>query len=194
MTNRALQAQKTRKNVYASSLKVIQQLGYTDASIKDITDAAGVSIGTFYTYFPSKEHILLYTYEENEIFYHDAFEKAKNLVFPESLFRFIEISYSAIECRGTEVLSAIINNMLSSEFKVKIRDKSRAFFVYLSIILGKANADGLIGENVDIDKCIESIFISLTGSEIYWCLNDSKGALSTLATSNLRTLVNGLFQ
>lgn len=44
-------------------LDVAEQLfatkGYTDTTVADIADAAGVAKGTFYLYFPSKEHCLV---------------------------------------------------------------------------------------------------------------------------------------
>lgn len=35
--------------------RLFAQHGYRDVSIRDITDAAGLGMGSFYTYFPSKE-------------------------------------------------------------------------------------------------------------------------------------------
>jgi TetR/AcrR family transcriptional repressor of nem operon len=44
-----------RLRLLASGLQLIHRDGFSGAGVKDITDAAGVPKGSFYSYFPSKE-------------------------------------------------------------------------------------------------------------------------------------------
>lgn len=53
-----------RKNILKAAAKVFSEKGYTEASIKNITDEANVAVGTFYNYFNDKEEILEQIYEE----------------------------------------------------------------------------------------------------------------------------------
>ncbi len=48
---------KTRAKLLAAAEEVFAQLGWHDASIVKITEAAGVSQGTFYLYFESKQEL-----------------------------------------------------------------------------------------------------------------------------------------
>jgi AcrR family transcriptional regulator len=48
---------RTRERLLDAAAVVFERDGYLDAKIVDITVTAGVSSGTFYTYFPSKEAI-----------------------------------------------------------------------------------------------------------------------------------------
>jgi AcrR family transcriptional regulator len=50
-------AQRTRARLVAASRSIFERDGFVDARISDIAAAAGVSHGTFYTYFNSKEEI-----------------------------------------------------------------------------------------------------------------------------------------
>ena len=50
-------AQRTKKNVLETAMALMGERGYYNTTIRDICDKAGVSIGTFYTYFPSKRDI-----------------------------------------------------------------------------------------------------------------------------------------
>lgn len=52
---RAKQKQETRRHVLASAQKVFATKGYGATQVRDIVKSAGVSIGTFYHYFDSKE-------------------------------------------------------------------------------------------------------------------------------------------
>ena len=51
---RTPRGERTRAKLLEAAEKVFAQLGYHDASIVKITDAAGVAQGTFYLYFSSK--------------------------------------------------------------------------------------------------------------------------------------------
>jgi AcrR family transcriptional regulator len=48
---------RTRAALVAAARKVFERLGYLDARLLDITQAAKCSAGTFYTYFSSKEEV-----------------------------------------------------------------------------------------------------------------------------------------
>src|SRR3981189_2695248 len=48
-----------RERLFSSSLRVFGQKGFAETTVEDITEAADVGKGTFFNYFPSKDHILL---------------------------------------------------------------------------------------------------------------------------------------
>lgn len=48
-----------RDRLFRSSLELFARKGFAETTVKDITEAADVGKGTFFNYFPSKEHILL---------------------------------------------------------------------------------------------------------------------------------------
>jgi AcrR family transcriptional regulator len=53
----AAKGQRTRSRLLEAAERVFAELGYNDASIVKITEAAGVGQGTFYLYFPGKAEI-----------------------------------------------------------------------------------------------------------------------------------------
>src|SRR5215467_1654904 len=48
-----------RERLFRSALALFGKKGFADTTVEDITEAADVGKGTFFNYFPSKEHILL---------------------------------------------------------------------------------------------------------------------------------------
>jgi AcrR family transcriptional regulator len=48
-----------RERLFRSALELFARKGFADTTVEDITEAADVGKGTFFNYFPSKEHILL---------------------------------------------------------------------------------------------------------------------------------------
>src|ERR1700722_4299588 len=50
---------ETRARLFRSALDLFARKGFTETTVGDITEAADVGKGTFFNYFPSKDHILL---------------------------------------------------------------------------------------------------------------------------------------
>lgn len=57
LTPRTKRGNETKAKLLAAAEKVFSELGYPDASVVKITEAAGVGSGTFYLYFESKQTI-----------------------------------------------------------------------------------------------------------------------------------------
>src|SRR5258708_40317604 len=48
-----------RERLFRASLALFAKKGFVETTVEDITEAADVGKGTFFNYFPSKDHILL---------------------------------------------------------------------------------------------------------------------------------------
>ncbi len=49
---------ETRERIFRAALGLFAERGYLATTVEDITEAADVGKGTFFNYFPTKEHIL----------------------------------------------------------------------------------------------------------------------------------------
>lgn len=87
--------------------RLFAQHGYRDVSIKDITSSAGLGMGSFYTYFPSKEAFyseILDAIEQRGI--HDVEKHVNSLHSP--LFRLKALfRYATLSLRSNEILRGI---------------------------------------------------------------------------------------
>ena len=68
MTNRQIEAMKTKKKIVDATRKLLKQKSFEEISIGDIAQEAGVATGSFYTYFKKKESIIKELAEND--FYH----------------------------------------------------------------------------------------------------------------------------
>jgi AcrR family transcriptional regulator len=57
-----------RTSMMQAAVQVFAEKGYHAATVRDIVAAADVAIGTFYFYFPDKETLFVYLYEETADF------------------------------------------------------------------------------------------------------------------------------
>jgi len=57
-----------RTAMMQAAVRVFSEKGYYEATVRDIVNASNVAIGTFYFYFPDKETLYIYLYEETADF------------------------------------------------------------------------------------------------------------------------------
>ncbi len=63
---REVRKEATRRKVYESAMAVFRRDGIAAARVEDIVRLAGVSRGTFYFHFATKEHVILELFAEQE--------------------------------------------------------------------------------------------------------------------------------
>ena len=56
---RSRRSAELRERILGSALDLFAEKGFAETTVEDITNAADVGKGTFFNYFPSKDHILL---------------------------------------------------------------------------------------------------------------------------------------
>jgi AcrR family transcriptional regulator len=56
---RSRRSAELRERIFRASLDLFAKKGFAETTVEDITNAADVGKGTFFNYFPSKDHILL---------------------------------------------------------------------------------------------------------------------------------------
>lgn len=57
-------AQRTREHILAQGMALMKERGFQGTTIRDICEAAEVSVGTFYAYFHDKGELFRYNFQE----------------------------------------------------------------------------------------------------------------------------------
>jgi AcrR family transcriptional regulator len=58
--------EQTKQHIVATALHLFREQGYEGTTMRAIADAAGVSVGNAYYYFPSKQHLVQAYYEQSQ--------------------------------------------------------------------------------------------------------------------------------
>lgn len=64
-TSKTPKSEETRRLVMQKALEIFLQRGFDKSTLRELSKATGMSLGSFYYYFPSKESIVLAFYQEN---------------------------------------------------------------------------------------------------------------------------------
>lgn len=66
-----------RERIFSAALRLFAERGYMETTVEDITEAADVGKGTFFNYFPTKEHVLATYGDERVATVERALERAR---------------------------------------------------------------------------------------------------------------------
>src|SRR5216683_512284 len=70
-----------RERLFGAALQLFAQKGFAETTVEDITEAADVGKGTFFNYFPSKDHTLLIWSLYGDATLHSRIETSFNLLW-----------------------------------------------------------------------------------------------------------------
>lgn len=77
-SRRSRHAADTRVRLYRCALRLFAERGYFATTIEDITEAADLGKGTFFNYFPSKEHVLSTFGDQRLAFFEHALDQVRS--------------------------------------------------------------------------------------------------------------------
>jgi AcrR family transcriptional regulator len=78
LSRRERRSADIRERLFRAALHLFAVRGYLNTTVEDITEAADVGKGTFFNYFPTKEHVLATYGQERLAAIEQALEKARN--------------------------------------------------------------------------------------------------------------------
>ena len=193
MTKRQKQARETKRRLYEAAIALIQAKGFSEINIKDITDLAGVSKGTFYTHFECKEDLIIYTFTQSDEFYEEAYEKVKDLDFAYAMVQFITLAYLENEKRGKEILKALAASYPAMDYE-SIYGADRGLVRFLRQLLEKGKEQGAIREELEIDDLLYMCLSTLIGIETLWAFSEDDQKLSSRMEQQMSVLVRGMLK
>jgi AcrR family transcriptional regulator len=177
LSKRKLQARETRKRILESALSLFREKGFDQVSIDEITSAAGVSKGSFYTYFQTKSDIII---EEFRLI-DDYYQKKESAIMrsPEAVSRLIAFTKYQLDYihknLGFRTLSILYINQMSAFYDQKIlANRERTLVRLVSRIIADGQASGHIrqGDPIELaewmNRCMRGFFLD-------WAI--SKGSL-----------------
>lgn len=164
--------EETRKNIIETTVKLAQEKGVPNVTVKDICDTLGISKGTFYVYFHNIDEPLGKTYD-----YHET-RKIQQLPeillkYDDPLDQFWELAKLDIERHisfGPNVLGEItLHNVNENSLQVE-GDLPPTFKAYITLIKKMQDADE-IGNKSDPYILFRILISTVFGIDIRWSHN-----------------------
>lgn len=163
---------ETREKLFRAALVLFGEKGFTDTTVEDITEAADVGKGTFFNYFPSKEHILM-AFGEMQIGRLEAFVKASHeSAEPLSTqLRDLIARMTAEPVRNPAIIRAIIQANLSSsrvrEGMIRLHERNLGL---LSQLIQQGQERGEVRKDLPAVQIAQAWRQLIFGTLLFWSL------------------------
>lgn len=178
LTKRTLGALATKEKIFKIALMMFSKYGYENVTINAITKKAGVSKGTFYTHFISKESVLVEQFKMIDNHYDEELEKlsADSKASEELMCIMNSMADYCANKVGIDFLKIVYMSQISSGVTVKIlNNKDRKLYKHLYDIVNKGLDNGEFKvSSKSIDEIVEWIMRSARGMIYDWCLYDGE--------------------
>ena len=188
MTSRQQQAQETKRHIKEAAYALLSQSSYSDIKMNQIASAAGVSVGTLYHHFSSKEELFFSGYHNfdnmvsaflNEITFDSSVEAIRAMIYAQT---------SGAGLRGSNLMACILIIQLSTHGNLYY-SMDRAFPQYIRTHVHRAIARGELCRVDDEESLVYAILRSARGVIYDQAVRDSTDALGTLALKDLDILL-----
>lgn len=104
LTSRDRQAIATKKKIYDTGVKLLQEYGFDGVNVSQIAKKAGVSVGTFYHYYTSKLDLFMDLYKAADSYYEEEIaEQVTALPYREKIIFFFREYCLLAEKNGVEL-------------------------------------------------------------------------------------------
>lgn len=186
LTNRQIQAQKTQDRVYNTAVELMEQKGFQNITVEEICKKAGVSVGTFYNCFKSKNDIIDVVFKVADDFFREVVEeklkKEKNI--HDKIVEYFRCYAEYNNDRGIEFIKQLYN-VQNNLFVTK----GRYMQAVLDAIIDEGQKSGQISGDMSPPEIVEYLFIAVRGVIYNWCLHDGKFNLSEFTANYVKRLV-----
>lgn len=181
LTQRAQNALETKSMIFDTALRLFTKYGYENVTIDEITKQAGVSKGTFYTHFDSKESVLVEQFNKIDHHYDEVFASiSPSATAGERLLALVgAMTHYCADVCGIEVMRIVYASQMSTARVSKVlTNKGRRIYAYLNEIAALGKASGEFRCTLP-DSELAELLMRFCRSLIYdWCLYGEEMALN----------------
>lgn len=186
-------SKETKAKIFRAAKHILQKHGYEALSIKNICEEAGVSNGSFYHHFKTKDDLLSYYIEEQPNINPDLLDIPKNADEVKSAIVYVYLNYVHY-CQelGVEFMSNYYTPKNQS-LNPLIRTERPYPIVTVHNYLQKCIDAGIISPNQDIEDITTDIRMIVIGNVFEWCLKGGDADFEGNMKRSLEAYMNGVF-
>lgn len=175
-----------KEKIMEQSIHLFDKKGFTVTSIQDIVESIGVTKGTFYYYFSSKEELLMeihLRYINDLLSNQEKILSDENKSFKEKLFDIVHLSILDIKKQGASA-KVFFREMrhLSKESLEKINPKRDTYRFNIEKLLSEGIENGEFRQDLDV-PIVTFAILGITNWSYQWF--NPKGSKSDTELANL---------
>ncbi len=162
-------SRETKEKIFQAAKRILQKKGYEELSIKNICEEAGVSNGSFYHHFKTKDDLLSYYIEDQPTINPDLLETPKDIEGAKQGIIRVYMNYVKY-CRelGVEFMSGYYDTK-NQALNAAVRSERPYPIVTVQTYVEKAIEAGVLRLNVEIEEFTTDIRMIVIGNVFEGC-------------------------
>ena len=163
-------SRETKEKIFQAAKRILQKKGYEELSIKNICEEAGVSNGSFYHHFKTKDDLLSYYIEDQPKIDPDLLELPDSVAGVKEGIIQVYMNYVKY-CRelGVEFVSEYYDTK-NQALNAAIRMERPYPIMTVQNYVEKAEQAGIVSLNVGIEEFTTDIRMIVIGNVFEWCV------------------------
>lgn len=189
LTSRQQQAIATKKKIRETAYSLLQNQSFEQLKMSDVASHAGVSVGTLYHHYASKEELFFAGYHEFDLMvnrYQDALVFSSHI---EAIRAIIYAQAGGCILRGINLMSTALHIQLSSQGNLFLNHE-RHFPRYIFNQVKGAIAQGELLAHDSADEIAKMILRSARGSIFDCCARDSMEDITRISIHDLDIILS----
>lgn len=172
LSKQQLKSKETKERIFQAALRILQRNGYENLSIKNICEEAGVSNGSFYHHFKTKDDLLSYYIEMQPTVNPELLEIPQNKEDAKDAIVGVYLTYAAY-CKelGVDFVAGYYNPH-NQALNPDIRTERSYPIVTVQKYLEKAVEAGAIDLKLSITEVVTDIRMLVIGNAFEWALRN----------------------
>jgi len=163
-------SRETREKIFRAAKRILEKKGYEELSIKNICEEAGVSNGSFYHHFKTKDDLLSYYIEDQPKIDPDLLEMPDSVEGVKAGIIQVYLNYVKY-CRelGVEFMAEYYDTK-NQALNAAVRTERPYPVLTVQSYVEKAIAAGIVSLNVEIEEFTTDIRMIVIGNVFEWCV------------------------
>ncbi len=171
LTKRKIQANRTRKKIFDVAIELMEKNGFNNMTIEDICEKAGVSVGTFYHYYQSKEDVFYELYRKADEYFIEVVTPALDNLTADTWEKII-IFFKYYAEYQTKQKFENTSQVYNAKNKLFI-DEDRYMITYLFELVAKGQENNELNSDMSSRDTAVYLFIVSRGIVFDWCVHDA---------------------
>lgn len=194
LTKQQQKSRETKKKIFNAAKNILQEKGYEALSIKNICEEAGVSNGSFYHHFKTKDDLLSYYIEEQPSINPDLLDLPESP--EEAKAAIIQVYLNYVHYCQDLGLSFMSNYYTpkNQSLNPAIRTERPYPIVTVHNYLKKALDAGVIHLSYPLEDITTDIRMIVIGNVFEWCLKNGDADFEGNMKRSLQAYLDGAFK
>lgn len=180
LSKREQKRQETLNKLLDAMNEIIEKYDYDTLTIRNICSVSGVSYGSFYNLFDTKEKFLTYYLTHDFISYKEAYYQENNLNAFNFIEQSIDIFVTCAKYNKSKGLKFISGFYSPNNYDLSPLNMNDHYFCFTPLVeearhyLTQAKEQHLLKEDAPVEEIIKEYCYIFNGSTFNWCISKAQ--------------------